>query len=168
MGAWRRLSGKQADRLVDIDGLSEAVDVMRGCGLTDGGDPLLCSATLAILELQKTNGSWPAWRLARGEGQAQQLVTEPPAKPTMYDLLHPTWVAVQSLRDRCFEYSRKGNQQWEQYMAKLLKETMIGKLEYKVKYVKQGRRKESIAVPPAASIPEVAFQDDGDDEVVVA
>merc|ERR1719272_1822607 len=61
--SWRRFSGKQADRLIDIDGLSEAVDVMRGCGLTDGGDPLLCSATLALLALQKPDGSWPYWML---------------------------------------------------------------------------------------------------------
>merc|ERR1711988_496079 len=35
----RRLSGREPNQLVDIDGLAEAVDVMRGCGLTDGGDP---------------------------------------------------------------------------------------------------------------------------------
>merc|ERR1711990_328265 len=101
---------------------------------TDGGDPLLCSATLAILAFQKSNGSWPSWRLARGEGQEGQLIAEPFAEPSMYDLLHPTWVAVQSLRDRCFEYSRKGNQQWEQFMTRLLKETKLGKLETRITY----------------------------------
>merc|ERR1712070_142628 len=64
--AWMRLSGKQPDGFVDIDGLSEAVDVMRGCGLTDGGDTLLCSSVLALLAMQKPNGSWPYWAMAKG------------------------------------------------------------------------------------------------------
>jgi hypothetical protein len=129
--AWRRLSGKQADRLVDIDGLSEAVDVMRGCGLTDGGDPLLCSATVALLELQRSDGSWPFWTL---DDNQLGLVAEAPKEASFYSRLHPTWVAVQSLRDRNFEYDRKGNVAWGHYMERLLKHTNLCKLEHRIIY----------------------------------
>merc|ERR1712217_859860 len=91
---WRRLSGRQPNRLVDIDGLAEAVDVMRGCGLTDGGDPLLCSATLVLLALQRPDGSWPYWILAQDCGS--KLAAEEPTNVSSYCKVHPTWVAVQS------------------------------------------------------------------------
>jgi len=137
--AWRRSSGRQPDRLVDIDGLSEAVDVMRGCGLTDGGDPLLCSATLAILELQRPDGSWPYWEIGNVEG----LTANEPQQDELpyYHRLHPTWVAVQSLRDRNFEQDRKGNICWSQFMARLLKETKLGRLNSKIVYAWPARKK---------------------------
>lgn len=129
--AWRRFS-KQPDRLVDIDALAEAVDVMRGCGQTDGGDTLLCSATLALLQMQRSDGSWPYWVLDECAGSG--LVAHTPADPKPYSLVHPTWVAVQSLRDRNFDYDRKGNQQWGKFMEKLLRQTDLRHLETKIVY----------------------------------
>jgi len=131
--SWRRLSGKQPDRLIDIDGLSEAVDVLRGCGLTDGGDPLLFSATISLLALQRNDGSWPFWQLSKA-GSEPDLIAEEPKEASFYSRLHPTWVAVQSLRDRNFEYDRKGNTEWAQFMERLLKQTNLRHLENKVHY----------------------------------
>eukprot|EP00747_Dinoflagellata_sp_TGD_P208509 gnl/TRDRNA2_/TRDRNA2_81989_c0_seq1.p1 gnl/TRDRNA2_/TRDRNA2_81989_c0~~gnl/TRDRNA2_/TRDRNA2_81989_c0_seq1.p1 ORF type:complete len:572 (+),score=106.86 gnl/TRDRNA2_/TRDRNA2_81989_c0_seq1:105-1820(+) len=146
--AWRRLSGKQPNRLVDIDGLAESVDVMRGCGLTDGGDPLLCSATLALLALQKRDGSWPYWMLDKGAGD---LVACEPEGATFYNLIHPSWVAVQSLRDRNFEYDRKGNQQWAKFMEKTLRESNLKKLETKIAYEWPSKRKTSVKAQCSAA-----------------
>ena len=79
--------------LLDLDGLSEAVDVLRGCGLTDGGDRLLCSATRVLLQLQQADGSWPHWELdvSRRGPCGEPLLTE--GKPSAYEQVHPTWVA---------------------------------------------------------------------------
>jgi len=129
--SWHRFSGKHPNRLVDIDGLSEAVDVMRGCGLTDGGDPLLCSATLSLLALQQQDGSWPYWMLSKNRGG---LDADAPKDAGFYSRLHPTWVAVQSLRDRNFEYDRKGNAQWGQFMERLLRQTKLRDLEKRIIY----------------------------------
>lgn len=129
---WKRLSGRQSDRLVDIDGLAEAVDVMRGCGLTDGGDSLLCSATLVLLALQRPDGSWPYWILDQDSGS--KLAAEEPTNVSFYNGVHPTWVAVQSLRDRSFDYERKGNIQWAEFMSRLLKQTNLRQLEGKIIY----------------------------------
>mmetsp|Transcript_61250 Transcript_61250/g.138171 ORF Transcript_61250/g.138171 Transcript_61250/m.138171 type:complete len:606 (-) Transcript_61250:49-1866(-) len=160
--AWTRLSGKQADRLVDIDGLAEAVDVMRGCGLTDGGDQLLCSATLALLSLQRSDGSWPYWNL--GDGDRLTADEPDPAKLPYYQQLHPTWVAVQSLRDRNFEYDRKGNIQWAKFMARLLKDTNLQKLEHKIVYAwpKDPSKKKGAAkrATKLSIIEELALKDD--------
>mmetsp|Transcript_41570 Transcript_41570/g.114514 ORF Transcript_41570/g.114514 Transcript_41570/m.114514 type:complete len:533 (+) Transcript_41570:57-1655(+) len=145
--AWMRLSGRQSDRLVDIDGLAEAVDVMRGCGQTDGGDPLLCSATLVLLELQRPDGSWPYWILSQEPSKAEKLVTEEPSEPAFYSRIHPTWTAVQSLRDRNFEYDRKGNMQWAQFMSRLLKQTNLRKLETKISYPKRSKSSAKSAEP---------------------
>jgi hypothetical protein len=101
----QRISGRHSDRLVDIDGLAEAMDVMRCCGLTDGGDRLLCSAALALLALQRPDGSWPFLCLA--DDNQGCLVAQEPKESSFYNLVHPTWVAVQSLRDRHFDYERK-------------------------------------------------------------
>eukprot|EP00931_Biecheleriopsis_adriatica_P058357 TRINITY_DN34714_c0_g1_i1.p1 TRINITY_DN34714_c0_g1~~TRINITY_DN34714_c0_g1_i1.p1 ORF type:complete len:551 (+),score=130.42 TRINITY_DN34714_c0_g1_i1:95-1747(+) len=135
--AHRRQVGAPADLLVDIDGLAEAVDVMRGCGLTDGGDPLLCSAALSLLTLQRPDGSWPYWVLdtSRQGANGDPLSVEP-QEPNFYNLVHPTWVAVQSLRDRNFEYDRKGNTQWAQFMGRLLKQSDLRRLERKIVYEK--------------------------------
>lgn len=147
--AWMRSSGRQSDRLVDIDGLAEVVDVMRGCGQTDGGDTLLCSATLVLLELQRPDGSWPYWILSQEGGD---LVAVEPAECSFYNKVHPTWTAVQSLRDRNFDYERKGNQMWAKYSESLLKQTNLRKLEHKVKYGQEARRK-SKAKPRAKAAP---------------
>jgi len=141
--SWCRFSGKQADRLVDIDGLSEAVDVMRGCGLTDGGDPLLCSATITLLALQRSDGSWPFWQLSKSQ---DGLVAEAPKEASFYNRVHPTWVAVQSLRDRNFEYDRKGNTEWGHFMERLLKQTNLRQLDKRIVYkstAKGSRKRQS-------------------------
>ena len=36
---------------VDIDGLAEAVDCFRCCGLTDANDPQVCTASVHLLSL---------------------------------------------------------------------------------------------------------------------
>ncbi|CAJ1367506.1 unnamed protein product [Effrenium voratum] len=152
MARYRESSEPQL--LVDIDGLSEAMDVLRGCGLTDGGDRLLCSATLALLDLQQSDGSWPYWVLHLKEvGSLGEPLACVSPSPNLYEQIHPTWVAVQSLRDRNFEYDRKGNIKWGQYMAKLLKQSNLRKLEHKIAYGKlprlRARSKASSSTLPA-------------------
>lgn len=55
---------------------------------------------------------------------------------SVYDKLHPTWVATQCLRDRDFEigYTRPGNAAWKEFMARILKQTNFSTIEYKVSY----------------------------------
>merc|ERR1712216_181496 len=94
---------------VDVDAIAEAVDVLRGAGLTDMGDPLLCEGTVWLLNHQMKDGSRPVWFM--GQNGSKEL----------YDRLHPAWVSAQALRDRDFKL--KENYEWESYMQKLLKET---------------------------------------------
>merc|ERR1712194_945183 len=70
------------------------------------------------------------------------------ATSSAYNLVHPTWTAVQSLRDRTFEYDRKGNAQWAQFMNRLLKQVDLHKLEVKVKYPKPRKYKASASGTP--------------------
>ena len=46
-----------------------------------------------------------------------------------YHRIHPTWVAMQSLRDRDFRIS--DNQFWPEFMGKLLVQVKFDKLAYK-------------------------------------
>jgi len=155
----RRLSGKEPEQLVDIDGLAEAVDVMRGCGLTDGGDRLLCSSALTLLAFQRPDGSWPYWILAggaadrKGEKDRGPLAREP-KEASHYNMVHPTWTAVQSLRDRNFEYDRKGNAQWAQYMDKLLKQTNLRKLDVRIVYEKKRKKSKASLLEDRAKVKE--------------
>mmetsp|Transcript_25246 Transcript_25246/g.79557 ORF Transcript_25246/g.79557 Transcript_25246/m.79557 type:complete len:137 (+) Transcript_25246:1-411(+) len=114
---------------------------MRGSGLTDGGDRLLCSATLVLLALQRPDGSWPFLVLSQERGD--QLASEEPAKTSFYNGVHPTWVAIQSLRDRSFDYERKGNIQWAEFMSRLLKQTNLRNLETKIVYEWPRRRRDA-------------------------
>ena len=41
---------------VDIDGIGEILDNLRGVGLTDGSDPMVCEASVWLLKQQKRNG----------------------------------------------------------------------------------------------------------------
>merc|ERR1711957_1134932 len=70
------------------------------------------------------------------------------ATSSAYNLVHPTWTAVQSLRDRTFEYDRKGNAQWAQFMNRLLKQVDLHKLEVKVKYPKPRKYQAPTSGPP--------------------
>merc|ERR1719409_1353533 len=57
--AQTRLSGRIPNLYVDIDGLAEAVDCFRCCGLTDANDPQVCTASVQLLSFQRKDGSWP-------------------------------------------------------------------------------------------------------------
>ena len=67
--------------------------------------------------LQRKNGSWPA--VLPGEPQPESTMDS-------YHRIHPTWVAMQSLRDRDFRIS--DNQFWPEFMGKLLVQVKFGKL----------------------------------------
>ena len=51
---------KDPDVYVDIDGVAEVCDCLRGVGLTEASDPMLCEGTLYMLRTQRKNGTWPA------------------------------------------------------------------------------------------------------------
>lgn len=87
---------------MDVDGIAECADVLRGTGLTEATDPLLCSASLWLVATQRKNGQWPVWMSGGGKDHSY------------YDTLHPSWVATQCLRDRDFEigFTRPGNALW--------------------------------------------------------
>lgn len=114
---------------MDVDGISECADVLRGTGLTEGSDPLLCSASLWLLENQsKKSGQWPVWMMGGSDSDEHDH----------YATLHPTWVATQCLRDRDFEigFTRPGNALWEKFMVKTLKQSNFANLEYTTSYTR--------------------------------
>jgi len=86
------------------------------------------------LSFQRSDGSWPFWQLSKDNTITNDLVAEEPKIANFYNRLHPTWVAVQSLRDRNFEYDRKGNAEWGCFMERLLKQTNLRELENRVIY----------------------------------
>jgi len=107
------------DEYVDIDAVGEILDNLRGVGLTDGSDPMVCEASVWLLKQQKKNGQFPVW--FRNEG-----------KHDNYDKIHSTWVCTQALRDRDFKI--KENQKWIQWMDRVLIESKFGTLAYKPKW----------------------------------
>ena len=120
-------------RYVDIDGVAEVIDVLRGCGKTPAGDTLICEATVWLLDTQRKCGSWPLWfNHGKGEGDSDT---------SAYDLLHPTWVATQALRDRDFKLLRHGNQLWDKWVHKLVKQTDFNHLEYEAPWMKSRKKK---------------------------
>merc|ERR1712166_1603216 len=129
------------DEVVDIDGVGEAVDVLRGVGMTEGNDCLLTEATQYLLKTQNKDGSWPATFHNPNAG------TEAPKKKKSkretedgglhpYDELHPTWVATQALRDRDYKISRPGNVAWAAFIAGTMKKVKFHELEYDAKWMK--------------------------------
>lgn len=147
--AWRgdrpRLKPKKKnkhgiDEVVDIDGVGEAVDVLRGVGMTEGNDCLLTEATQYLLKTQNKDGSWPATFHDPNSGK------EPKKKKSKretedgelhpYDELHPTWVATQALRDRDYKISRPGNVAWAAFIARTMKKVKFHELEYDAKWMK--------------------------------
>ena len=115
-----KLKASDPDVYVDIDGVAEIVDCLRGAGLTEASDPMVCEGTAFLLSLQRRNGSWPA--VLPGEPQ-------PEASMDAYHRIHPTWVAMQSLRDRDFRIS--DNQFWPEFCSKLMAQVKFDKLAYK-------------------------------------
>jgi len=112
--AWVRL--KVPSTYVDLDGVAEVCDVLRGAGATDANDRLVCSSSLWLLDQQNSNGSWPLWFYGAADKDLWGDSTE-----NSYNKIHPTWVATQCLRDRNFELGRRGNQLWGEFMAKTLR-----------------------------------------------
>jgi len=108
--------------LVDIDGMAECVDVLRGCGQSEASDRLLTQGVLYLLKTQKPDGSWPA---EFAGDRPNRLI-----KREFYDLIHPCWVATQALRDRDYKIERKGNVAWQKWIDKVVKATHFGELDY--------------------------------------
>jgi hypothetical protein len=105
---------KDAFIYVELDGVSEIVDTLRGCGLTSASDRLVCEGSLCLLRTQKSDGSWPYWT-DHGDG-----ALDPDC--SFYDVLHPTWVAVQGLRDRDFKLDRPASEKWGNWITKVVKQ----------------------------------------------
>jgi len=104
------------DEYIDIDAIGEILDNLRGVGLTDGSDRMVCEASVWLIKQQKQNGQFPIW--FRGEG-----------KHDNYDKIHSTWVCTQALRDRDFKI--KENRTWIQWMKRVLIESKFDTLAYK-------------------------------------
>lgn len=106
---------------VDIDGIAEVCDCLRGVGLTEASDPMLCEGTLYMLRTQRKNGTWPS--LLPGQEDT------PEASLDFYHRIHPTWVCTQSLRDRDFRVA--DNQFWPEFISKVLRESKFSSLLYR-------------------------------------
>ena len=109
---------------VDIDGIAEVCDCLRGVGLTEASDAMLCEGTLFLLRTQRKNGTWPAV-VPGGED-------EPESALDYYHRIHPTWVSTQALRDRDFRVA--DNQFWPEFIGKVLKESQFATLAYKASW----------------------------------
>jgi hypothetical protein len=131
---------------IDIDGIAEVCDCLRGAGLTEASDPMLCEGTLFMLSMQRKHGDWPA--IMFGDNT-------PEASLDYYHRIHPTWVCTQSLRDRDFKIGAGANMFWcapftaavhrppsinspftlascrPQFVAKVIKESNFSTLAYK-------------------------------------
>ena len=68
----------------DMEAGAEIADVLRQTGATDTQSDV-CRLTRLLLETQRPDGSWPR-----------------PDAEDAYDIVHPTWVGVHSLRERTF------------------------------------------------------------------
>ncbi len=71
-----------------VEMIAEFVDVFRTLGFDEQNDDMVCQGTRFLLQRQLPEGGWGGW-VGTGEGDA-------------YDNIHPTWVAVDALRDRTF------------------------------------------------------------------
>lgn len=123
MRFWMRqvkLQQKDPEVYVDIDGIGEVCDCLRGCGMTEGSDPMLCEGTLYMLRTQRKNGMWPS--VLPGDDTPEKDLD-------YYHRIHPTWVCTQALRDRDFKIG--ANAFWPEFIAKVLKETKFDTLAYK-------------------------------------
>jgi len=116
----------------EIDGVSEIVDTFRGCGLTSASDRLVCEGSLSLLRTQRKDGSWPYWT-DHGDGSKDKDCS-------FYDVLHPTWVAVQGLRDRDFKLDRPASEKWRVWVTKIVKQVgFADEPDYDGNWFKQGQ-----------------------------
>lgn len=106
---------------VDVDGVGEIADCLRGLGLSETTDRMVCTSTVWILQMQRADGSWPVWFNS----------SEASDKHDHYDKIHPTWVCTQALRDRDFKVNASAIRLWKSHMAKLLASTDFRNLQYK-------------------------------------
>ena len=80
-----RLKLKDPGVYVDVDGVGEALDNLRGTGLTEVTDSMVCEGTVWLLDIQLKNGSWPVWFDGGDDDDSHDS----------YDLMHSTWVCTQ-------------------------------------------------------------------------
>ena len=85
------------------------------------------SGTNWLLKYQKKDGSWPVWFLGT-DGYGDEDTDDP------YDVLHPTWVCTQALRDRDFRVNEEPTRKWKAYIEKIIKETNFAVLKYKPEF----------------------------------
>lgn len=117
-----RAKFKGKDVYLDVDGVAEVIDCLRGAGLTEASDKMVCEGTLLLLRLQQPNGSWPVW-LPGYDCPERDLDT--------YHRVHPTWVCTQALRDRDFRIAgNEGNHIWSTFIPKLLADINFKELAY--------------------------------------
>lgn len=73
---------------VDVDGVGEVVDCLRGLGLTEASDAMVCDGTVWLLEQQQRQGNWPV-SFAGDDAEVKLKERKP------YDAIHSTWVCTQ-------------------------------------------------------------------------
>merc|ERR1712216_557606 len=94
------------------------------------------------------DGSWPLLMYEKsgfpmGCSSSPWNNCMPKTDDTPYNILHPTWVITQALRDRNFELARPGNQRWTEKIRKLMKQVRFDTIEFKIKYAPTRRRSKS-------------------------
>eukprot|EP00944_MAST-04C_sp_MAST-4C-sp1_P004730 g4730.t1 len=107
-------------RYVDVDGIAEVVDVLRGCGLTEASDPMICQATIYLLKIQNKVGDWPVY-FNHGNGNMKNDKSS-----NFYDKVHPCWVSVQSLVAKGTFH----NETYERWVKNVVRESNFDKLGY--------------------------------------
>merc|ERR1712216_190543 len=95
------------------------------------------------------DGSWPLLMYEKsgfpmGCSSSPWNNCMPKTDDTPYNILHPTWVITQALRDRNFELSRPGNVKWTEKIRKLMKQVHFDTIEFKIKYAPVARRRSKI------------------------
>jgi hypothetical protein len=118
-------------RYVDIDGIAEVVDVLRGCGLTEASDPMICQATICLLKIQNKVGDWPVY-FNHGNGNMKNDKSS-----SFYDKVHPCWVSVQSLVAKGTFH----NETYERWVKNVVRESNFGKLGYNAKWNSSSSKK---------------------------
>jgi hypothetical protein len=80
---------RELPKAIEVDELelvAEFIDIFHSAGLSESTDPEMCEATRLLLAEQNADGSWG---------------TRTPDEDS-YDIVHPTWTAVDALRARVF------------------------------------------------------------------
>ena len=121
-------------RYVDIDGIAEVVDVLRGCGLTEASDPMICQATICLLKMQQKQGDWPVY-FNHGSGNMKNDKSS-----SYYDKVHPCWVTVQSLVAKGTFH----NETYERWVKNVVRESNFDKLGYSAKWNMSSNKKKKM------------------------